>query len=315
MFTRHRLIRACHPLCSDDAAAAPRRSSKKLKDSGDDDSDSDDDADLDAELDSYFSSYTHFGIHEEMLKDKVRTESYRDSMYFNKEFFAGKTVLDVGCGTGILSMMAARAGAAKVIGGLLILPFLLLPLCPLPVTLPPSPPSPFLFCRSCRRAYLCPRLSASQVAHPKLAEPIVCASAGIDNSGIIAKAKEIVELNGLGDVVTLIRGKVEDLDSITVDKVDIIISEWMGYFLFFESMLDTVLYARDKWLKPGGVGKPPTYPPPLTHYHHNHRQQHDAAASTRDVASLIADDCVPYVETGHPNSAPGQVLAARGRCV
>jgi type I protein arginine methyltransferase len=33
-----------------------------------------------------------------------------------------------------------------------------------------------------------------------------------------------------------------------VEKVDIIISEWMGYCLFYESMLDTVLYARDKWL-------------------------------------------------------------------
>lgn len=37
-----------------------------------------------------------------------------------------------------------------------------------------------------------------------------------------------------------------------VDKVDIIISEWMGYFLIYESMLDTVLYARDKWLNKGG---------------------------------------------------------------
>lgn len=29
-----------------------------------------------------------------------------------------------------------------------------------------------------------------------------------------------------------------------MDKVDIIVSEWMGYFLFYESMLDTVIYAR-----------------------------------------------------------------------
>ena len=36
-------------------------------------------------------------------------------------------------------------------------------------------------------------------------------------------------------------------------QVDIIISEWMGYFLVYESMLDTVLYARDRWLAPGGV--------------------------------------------------------------
>ena len=30
----------------------------------------------------------------------------------------------------------------------------------------------------------------------------------------------------------------------------------MGYFLLFESMLDSVLYARDTWLKPGGTLMP-----------------------------------------------------------
>jgi protein arginine N-methyltransferase 1 len=34
--------------------------------------------------------------------------------------------------------------------------------------------------------------------------------------------------------------------------VDIIISEWMGYFLLYESMLDSVLWARDKYLVKGG---------------------------------------------------------------
>jgi hypothetical protein len=48
-------------------------------------------------------------------------------------------------------------------------------------------------------------------------------------------------------VITLIHGKVEEVE-LPVEKVDILISEWMGYFLFYESMLDTVLYARDKWL-------------------------------------------------------------------
>ena len=48
-------------------------------------------------------------------------------------------------------------------------------------------------------------------------------------------------------VVTLIKGKVEEVE-LPVDKVDIILSEWMGYCLFYESMLNTVLYARDKWL-------------------------------------------------------------------
>lgn len=38
-----------------------------------------------------------------------------------------------------------------------------------------------------------------------------------------------------------------------VDSVDIIISEWMGYFLLYESMLDTVIYARDRYLTKGGL--------------------------------------------------------------
>ena len=53
-------------------------------------------------------------------------------------------------------------------------------------------------------------------------------------------------------VITIIQGKVEDI-TLPVPSVDIIVSEWMGYFLLYESMLDTVLYARDKWLSPGGL--------------------------------------------------------------
>ncbi|KAI8783743.1 protein arginine N-methyltransferase 8, partial [Biomphalaria glabrata] len=66
--------------------------------------------------DYYFDSYAHFGIHEEMLKDEVRTLTYRNSMYYNKHLFKDKVVLDVGCGTGILCMFAAKAGARRVIG-------------------------------------------------------------------------------------------------------------------------------------------------------------------------------------------------------
>merc|ERR1712156_1132915 len=114
------------------------------------------------------------------------------SMWHNKHLFKGKVVLDVGCGTGILSMFAAKAGAKMVIG--------------------------------------------------------------VDMSSIVDHAKQIVKDNKLDDVVTIIRGKVEEISLPEgVGKVDIIISEWMGYCLFYESMLDTVLYARDKWLAPGGL--------------------------------------------------------------
>ncbi|KAG5509895.1 hypothetical protein JKF63_07540 [Porcisia hertigi] len=139
-----------------------------------------------ANKDYYFDSYSHYGIHMEMLKDYHRTTSYRDAMWRNAYMFKGKVVLDVGCGTGILSMFAARAGARKVIG--------------------------------------------------------------IDCSNVAVQARQIVEDNGFRDVITIIQGKVEELE--LDEKVDIIISEWMGYFLLYESMLNTVLYARDRWGTP-----------------------------------------------------------------
>ncbi len=75
---------------------------------------------------------------------------------------------------------------------------------------------------------------------------------GVDMSTIIDKAKEIVERNGMTSKITLLQGKMEEVE-LPFPKVDIIISEWMGYFLLYESMLDTVLYARDKYLKTGGL--------------------------------------------------------------
>ncbi|EJD03225.1 S-adenosyl-L-methionine-dependent methyltransferase [Fomitiporia mediterranea MF3/22] len=140
--------------------------------------------------DYYADSYAHFGIHEEMLKDTVRTGSYRAAIINNPHLFKGKTVLDVGCGTGILSMFAAKAGASHVVG--------------------------------------------------------------IDMSNIIDQAQKIIEANGFKDTITLVKGKLEEA-VLPIDKFDIIISEWMGYFLLYESMLDTVLLARDKYLKPDGL--------------------------------------------------------------
>lgn len=148
--------------------------------------------------DYYFDSYAHFAIHEEMLKDEVRTCTYRDSMLQNEHLFKDKIVLDVGCGTGILSMFASQAGAKHVYG--------------------------------------------------------------VDMSNIIDEAKGIIEDNGFKDKITLIKGKIEEVELPGIENgikgVDIIISEWMGYALVYESMLESVLFARDKWLKEGGIMMP-----------------------------------------------------------
>lgn len=80
---------------------------------------------------------------------------------------------------------------------------------------------------------------------------------GIECSNIIDRAAEVVKANGMADKITLIKGKVEEVElPEEFPKVDIIISEWMGYCLFYESMLNTVLFARDKWLAPGGLIMP-----------------------------------------------------------
>ncbi|SPR00580.1 Protein arginine N-methyltransferase 3-like C2H2 zinc finger domain-containing protein [Plasmodiophora brassicae] len=141
---------------------------------------------------SYFDGYSCVDIHEEMLRDRPRTVAYMSFCEKNKDLFKDKVVLDVGCGSGILSLFAARCGAKRVIG--------------------------------------------------------------IDNADIIVKARAAVKRNGYDHVITLIQGKVEDVE---LDcKVDMIISEWMGYFLLFESMLSTVVVARDRFL----VDKTMVYP-------------------------------------------------------
>jgi hypothetical protein len=49
----------------------------------------------------------------------------------------------------------------------------------------------------------------------------------------------------------LLKGRLETLE--IPEKVDIIVSEWMGYFLLYESMFDSVLFARNKYLKDNGM--------------------------------------------------------------
>lgn len=141
--------------------------------------------------DYYFGSYSHFNIHEEMLRDTARTEAYRKAILQNKRLFEGKVVLDIGCGTGILSLFAAQAGAKKVYA--------------------------------------------------------------VDNADIAFFAKDIVKNSPHAHVIQVIHGKIEDVKDIKPNSIDVIVSEWMGYFLLYESMLDSIVTVRDKYLKKGGT--------------------------------------------------------------
>jgi len=143
--------------------------------------------------DGYFEGYGEIGIHEEMLQDKIRTKTYQIAL----EAFVSESkeliVFDVGCGTGILSMFAARAGAKHVIA-----------------------------------------VEASKVA---------------------SLASRLVERNGFAEKIDVHQCLAENLPSrLKPDlKADVIVSEWMGYGLLFESMLDSVLDTRGAFLKPNGI--------------------------------------------------------------
>ncbi|XP_042408580.1 probable protein arginine N-methyltransferase 6.2 isoform X2 [Zingiber officinale] len=63
---------------------------------------------------AYFRAYSHVGVHEEMIKDRVRTETYRSAIMRYQHLISDKVVLDVGCGTGILAILCAFAGAKRV---------------------------------------------------------------------------------------------------------------------------------------------------------------------------------------------------------
>lgn len=146
---------------------------------------------------SYFKSYEDLRVHEEMLRDERRTYAYGDAFIGlgESQWIDNKTVLDVGGGSGILSIFAARAGAKKV------------------------------FC--------------------------------VEASDMAQHAARLVKENQVDDTVSVIQGRVEDVSLGDGDvRVDAIVSEWMGYGLLYESMLDSVVSARDRFLAPGGLMLP-----------------------------------------------------------
>lgn len=150
--------------------------------------------------DWYFQAYSQVATQREMLEDGKRMKKFRRAI---SETCAGKVVMDLGCGSGILSLFAAQAGAAQVVA-----------------------------------------VEGSQQ--------------------MAALAREAVQRNGFSETVTVVSGRVEDpsvqaeVDAVVKAatggkaKVDVLLSEWMGFMLVCEDMFQSVALARNLWLKPGG---------------------------------------------------------------
>jgi protein arginine N-methyltransferase 1 len=131
--------------------------------------------------------YAEFEVHRTMICDRVRTGAFRRAI--DSVVRPGDIVLDVGAGSGILSVFAARAGAARVYA--------------------------------------------------------------VERTSVAVMARELAAANGVAEIVQVIHGDVMDAE--LPERVDVIVSEWLGGFGIDEGMLVPVIVARDRWLKPGGV--------------------------------------------------------------
>ncbi|XP_016377551.1 histone-arginine methyltransferase CARM1-like isoform X2 [Sinocyclocheilus rhinocerous] len=136
----------------------------------------------------YFQFYGCLSQQQNMLQDYLRTATYQKAILLNDVDFRDKVVLDVGCGTGILSFFAVQAGAKKVYA--------------------------------------------------------------VEGSSVAKYAEILVQTNNLSNKITVLSGKIEEV--CCPEKVDVIISEPMGYMLLNERMLESYLHAKN-WLKPKGM--------------------------------------------------------------
>ena len=108
--------------------------------------------------------YAEIEVHRTMICDRVRTEAFRRAI--DSVVRHGDVVLDVGAGSGILSMFAARAGAARVYA--------------------------------------------------------------VERTTVAVVAQELAVANGVAEIVRVIQGDVMDIE--LPERVDVIVSEWLGGF-------------------------------------------------------------------------------------
>ena len=178
-----------------------------------------------------------------MLTDHNRMTAYHSSIMGNADLFKGKTVIDVGSGSGILACWCALAGARRVFA--------------------------------------------------------------VEYTDMASNAKEVMKANGVDHIVTVVKGAIEDVELIDPEtgesvegKVDIIVSEWMGYFLLRESMMDSLIRGRDKFLKPTTGLMFPSHATmflaPISDEQEREHVAHDYSLSMSDWSSFVSSTKQTY---------------------
>ncbi|MEN8773354.1 MAG: class I SAM-dependent methyltransferase [Akkermansiaceae bacterium] len=194
-------------------------------------------------------SYRDLSNHGSMLQDRVRCEAFRDAL--REVVTPDSVILDIGAGTGILSLFAAQAGAKQVYA--------------------------------------------------------------VERSPVAQAARQIIESNGLSDRITVFQGEMEALE--LPEKVDIIVSEWLGGYGVDENLLPIVIQARDRWLKPGGIMIPGSttswMAPAFDQYLEDEINFYDSHPYGVDL-SVVGDDSLKRTESSC-HHVKAEDLACEGR--
>ncbi|SBT80798.1 histone-arginine methyltransferase CARM1, putative [Plasmodium malariae] len=166
---------------------------------------------------TYFDSYNYTEIHRTMILDRSRTNCYYEFINKNKQLFENKIVLDIGCGSSIISLFCSDY--AKVVVGIDNAEKIL--------------------------------SKAKKIVEKNEAKNIYLFQGKLEDNDIYIDEKEKIYYVSKKDDIEHFQ-KIHNIAQLKILKFDIIISEWMGYFLFYECMINTILYARDIYLKEDG---------------------------------------------------------------
>jgi len=126
------------------------------------------------------------GLHAMLLDDARRTRAF--SRALQEVVRPGDVVADLGAGTGILSLLALRAGAARVYA--------------------------------------------------------------VEKSPVASLARALARENGVADRLTVIRGRAKDVR--LPERVDVVVTEMLGMFVFDEGLLELASDARRRFLRKDG---------------------------------------------------------------